>query len=120
MRGPEADLRPILRLLDRPNVDYIKSQIESGDANRTKKDSQHLCNLYRAGYRVRPLELIVVEQSIVGLLYTQSKDEKVRRWRLNAIARLGGGPLCMKAIINKLKQFSDDPQTSVIAIAAVY
>jgi hypothetical protein len=42
--GWEADLHPILRLLDKPNIDYIKSHIESGDANRTKKLSNNFAN----------------------------------------------------------------------------
>jgi hypothetical protein len=118
--GWEADLHPILRLLDKPNIDYIKSHIESGDANRTKKALQYLCKLYRDGYRIRPPELTAIEQSIVGLLYTQSKDEKVRRWALNALARLGREPTCMEAIMNTLRKYSDEPQTSAAAIAAIY
>lgn len=113
-------MRPIPRLLDRPNIDYIKSQIETGDSDRTKKALQYLCKLYRDGYRIRPPELIGIEQSIVGLLYTQLKDEKVRRWALNALARLGREPTCIEAIINTLKQYSDEPQTSAAAIAAIY
>jgi len=120
MRGREADLRPILRLLDRPNVDYIKSQIETGEPNRTKKALQYLCKLYRDGCRIRPPELVGIEQSIVGLLYTQLKDEKVRRWALNALARLGREPTWMDAIVSTLKQYSDEPQTSAAAIAAIY
>ena len=120
MRGRDADLRPILRLLDRPNVDYIKSQIETGEPNRTKKALQYLCKLYRDGCRIRPPELVGIEQSIVGLLYTQLKDEKVRRWALNALARLGREPTCMDAIVSTLKQYSDEPQTSAAAIAAIY
>jgi HEAT repeat protein len=64
--------------------------------------------------------LIAIEQSIVGLLYTQSRDEKVRRWALNALARLGREPTCMEAIVNTLKKYSNEPQTSAAAIAAIY
>jgi hypothetical protein len=110
----------ILRILDRLTVEYLKSQIETGDGARTKKALQQLCKYYREGYRVNPSELIGLEQSIVGLLYTQVGDEKVRRWALNALARLGREPTCMEAIMHVLKQYSHEPQTSAAAIAAIY
>jgi hypothetical protein len=110
----------ILRILDKLNVEYLKSQIESGDGARTKRALQQLCKHYREGYRAGPSDLIGLEQSIVGLLYTQAKDEKVRRWALNALARLGREPTCMEAITYVLKQYSNEPQTSAAAIAAIY
>jgi hypothetical protein len=62
-----------------------------------------------------------MEQSIVGLLYTTGrKDEKVRRWALNALARLGTEPNCIVAITHTLTQYSAEPQTSAAAIAAIY
>jgi len=113
-------LSPLPRFLDKPNVEYIKSQIETGDPGRTKKALQELCKLYRDGYRIPPAQLIGVEQSVVGLLYTQTKDEKVRRWDLNALARLGREPTCMEAIMHVLTQYREEPQTSAAAIAAIY
>jgi len=110
----------ILRILDKLNVEYLKSQIESGDSARTKKALQQLCKSYRDGYRVNPNELVGLEQSIVGLLYTQAKDEKIRRWALNALARLGREPNCLEAVVYVLKQYSHEPQTSAAAIAAIY
>ena len=73
----------ILRLLDRLTVEYLKSQIETDDPSRIKKALQQLCKYYRDGFRVNQPELVGLEQTIVGLLYTQSRDEKVRRWALN-------------------------------------
>lgn len=110
----------ILRVLDKLNVQYLKSQIETGDSSRTKKALQQLCKHYREGYRVNPAELVGLEQSIVGLLYTQGGDEKVRRWALNALARLGREPTCMEAITHVLMQYSHEPQASAAAIAAIY
>jgi hypothetical protein len=115
-----ADLSRILGFLDKLKVEYLKSQIETGSAARTKKALQEICKLYRDGFRIRPEQLIGVEQSIVGSLYTQGKDEKVRRWALNALARLGREPTCMEAIMHTLKQYSEEPQTSAAAIAAIY
>src|SRR5258708_5554203 len=118
--GWVTDLSRILRFLDRPNVDYLKSQIETGNADRTKKALQQLCKLYRDGYRISSSQLVGIEQSIVGLLSTQTKDEKVRRWALNALARLGREETAMEAVMRTLKQYSEEPQTSAAAIAAIY
>jgi len=61
-----------------------------------------------------------VEQSVVGLLYTQGGDEKARRWALNTLARLGREPQCMEAIMHTLQQYQQEPQTSAAAIAAIF
>lgn len=102
------------------NVDYIKSQIESGIPERIKKALQDLCKLYRDGYRIRPPKIVAIEQSIVGALYTQGKDAKVRRWGLNALAHFGKEARCMEAILRTLDKYSSDPQTTASAIAAIY
>lgn len=111
---------PSVRLLDANNVEYLKSQIETGDARRTKGALQQLCKLHRRGFRVPPQKRIGVEQSIVGLLYTQAKDEKVRRWALNTLARLGREENCLEAVLHTLQQHPDEPQTTAAGIAAVY
>lgn len=108
------------RLLDDVNTTYIKSQIETGVPYRTKKALQHLCKLYRAGFRISHSLVIGVEQTIIGVLYTQSNDEKVRRWALNTLARLGREESCKEAILNVLDRFNHDPQTVAAAIAALY
>jgi hypothetical protein len=113
-------LSPIVRVLDNVIVDYLKSQIETGDPSRTKKSLQEICKHYRDGYRVHPNKLAGFEQSVVGLLYTQGSDEKVRRWALNTLARLGREPQCMEAIMHTLKQYQHEPQTSAAAIAAIF
>jgi hypothetical protein len=96
----------ILKVLDRLNVDYLKSQLETGDAGRTKTALQSLCKLYRDGFYINPAQLFGMEKSIVGLLYTLGRtDEKVRRWALNALARLGTEPNCIVAITHTLTQY---------------
>jgi hypothetical protein len=57
-------LSRILGFLDKLNVEYLKSQIETGNAAHTKKALQEICKLYRDGFRIRPGQLIGVEQSI--------------------------------------------------------
>jgi len=115
---PGSSQKP--KLLDRLKADYLKSQIESGDPSRAKKALQEICKLYRSGFFVRHEQLFGLEQSIIGLLYTQRKDEKVRRWALNALARLGRENTCIDAVKHVLRDFGQEPQTMASAIAATY
>lgn len=109
-----------MRILEPIAVDYIKSQLESGDPVRIKKALQRLCKLYRKRLRIHPAKRIGIEQSIVGLLYTQGKDEKVRRWGLNALAHLGTEAACKEAILHNLGKYGDQPQTAAAAVAAIH
>jgi hypothetical protein len=63
-----TSLRHRPRFLDNLDVGYLKSQIETGHASRTKKALQEICRLYRIGYHVRPDQLTGMEQSIIGLI----------------------------------------------------
>jgi hypothetical protein len=102
------------------NVAYLKSQIEAGQAPRAKKALQEICKMHRKGIYIRPDQLTGIEQSIIGLMYTLRSDEKVRRWALNALARLGREATCLEAVKHVLTDFRQDPQTLAAAIAAVY
>lgn len=106
--------------LDRLNFEYLKAQIETGNAGRTKKALQQLCKLYRDGFRIKPDRLSGMEQSIIGLIYTHRTQEKIRRWALNALARLGREQNCLEAIKHVLQDFTHEPQTMAAAIAATY
>jgi len=106
-------------LINKPSVDYIRTQLDTGDSAQTKRALQYLCKLYRSGHRIRPEELCGVEQSIVGILFT-SQDEKVRRWALNALARFGRPAISLAPVLGVLEDFSDEPQTAAAAIAAIY
>lgn len=108
------------QFLDKPIVNYIKLQLETGSPVRTKRALQHLCNLYRSGFRIRPHEAFGIETTTVGLLYTQRSDGKVCRWALIALALFGREERCVEAILDVLKRYADDPQTTAAAIAAVY
>ena len=99
---------------------YLKSQIETGDPVRTKRALQEICKHYRSGFCCPPALLTGLEQSVVGLLYTQRGDEKVRRWALNTLARLGREQNCLEAILHTLKNYESEPQTSAAAIAAIF
>lgn len=101
-------------------MDYIKARLETGNVDHSKRALQHLCKLYREGYRIGGDQLVGVEQSIVGLLSTQAKDEKVRRWALNAIAQLGREQFCLTVVLDVLKRYSHEPQTAAAAIAGIF
>jgi hypothetical protein len=109
-----------IRFIGDADVAYLKARIEGGHPKQAYKALQELCRLYRTGFRLRPSHLVAVEQSIVGLLYTQGHDEKVRRWALNALARLGREATCLEAVLHVLSLSSNEPQVAASAIAAIY
>jgi hypothetical protein len=112
---------PSRLLLSRPNLEYLRAHLATGDPDRTKRGLQELCRLYRRGYRIGPDQLTGIETSVVGLLHSgQGRDEKVRRWALNAIARLGREEMCLEAVLTIVERYRDDPQTAASAIAAIY
>lgn len=47
-------------------------------------------------------------------------DEKVRRWLLNSLARLGQEENCVPAIEHVLRNYGQEPQTMAAGIAALY
>ena len=106
--------------INRPSVNYIRAQLDTEDCARTKRALQHLCKLYRTGHRISRDELLGIEQTIVGILYSRRQDEKVRRWALNALAQFGRRDISLNAVLDLLKDVNDDPQTAAAAIAAIY
>jgi hypothetical protein len=62
-----------------------------------------------------------MEQLVVGVLYTHGPtDAKVRRWTLNAIARVGHPASSVAAVTHALQAYQDDPQTAASAVAAMF
>jgi DNA uptake protein ComE-like DNA-binding protein len=62
-----------------------------------------------------------MEQQVIGVLYSYgSQDGKVRRWALNAVARVGRAITSADAITFTLQKFAGDPQTAASAIAALF
>jgi len=111
---------PATLLLSSQAVEYLRTQLDAGIPERTKRALQELCLVYRRGQCITAEQLLGVEQTIVGILHTpQAQDEKVRRWALNALARLGRGKICLEAVITTLSRY-DDPQTVASGIAAIY
>src|SRR5206468_3421877 len=75
---------------------------------------------YRLGLAVRPELRIGLVNSLIGIAFNQNIDEKVRRWVLNALARVGNEGDCMPAVQHLLRNHSKEPQTVASGIAAVY
>jgi hypothetical protein len=113
--------RRVIQLLKPQHVAYIKSQLEARNPETVKKMLQRLCSLYRSGYAIiSGPERDGIENTIVGLLYTKRFDEKVRRWSLNALAQLGRRSTCETVVVQTLKDFLHEPQTTAAAIAAIH
>jgi hypothetical protein len=107
-------------IISRPSIAYVRSQLDTGDSARMKRALQYICRLYRNGHRVAQGDLVGLEQSIVGILYTRKNDEKVRRWALNALARCGTPSISLECVIDIFRGFSHEPQTAAAAVAALY
>ncbi len=111
----------ILRPIESVVASYLRAQIGSGSVGSIKAGLQHLCELLRSGHVLREADRALTEQLVVGVLYNQGRsDEKVRRWALNAIARVGRIESAGEAITFTLENFSDEPQTAASAIAALF
>lgn len=107
-------------ILDRVETEYIRSQIDSGDNARIKGALQALSKSYRRGVRVHPNQLIGVVNSVTATAFRPTIDEKVRRWVLNALARVGNEGTCIPAVLHLMKNHPLEPQTIASGIAAVY
>ena len=107
-------------LLDKVESDYLRSQIDTGDNVRAKSALQSLCKSYRLGLTVRPELRVGFVNSLVGIAFNASIDEKVRRWVLNALARVGNEGDCVPAVKHMLSNFGDEPETVASGIAALY
>ncbi len=107
------------RYIDRALSNYLKGQIESGDAVRTKRALQEISRLYRKGFRFIQDQLIGIENAIVGLTFS-SPDAKVQRWALNTLAQLGTWSRCERAIRHALQTYHTDAEILAAAIAALY
>lgn len=111
----------VRKIINEESANFLKFQIESGTPQQTKRALQELCRLYRSGYRIGRIDqLLSIENSINGLIFTRSDDKKIRRWALNTIARLGRKKYSLEGVRHALEKYHDDPQTVASAIAALY
>lgn len=107
-------------ILDKAETDYLRSQIDSGDNIRIKNALQSLSKWYRRGITVHPSQVTGVVNSVIGTAFNPAIDEKVRRWVLNAIARVGTEGACVPAVLHLIKGYPDEPGTVAAGIAAIY
>lgn len=100
-------------------VKFLRMHIDSGNSSAIKRGLQELARYYRNGYRINARDILGLENSLVGLLYTNS-DRKVTRWSLNVLARIGKAERCMEAILSAIGRNIDDPDIVASGIAAIY
>lgn len=107
-------------ILDKVETDYLRAQIDSGDNARIKAALQSLSKSYRRGLTVHPNQLIGVVNSVTATAFRQTIDEKVRKWVLNALARIGDEGTCIPAVQHIIRHHADEPQTLAAGIAAIH
>ena len=107
-------------ILDKIETSYLRSQIDSGDNGKIKNALQILSKSYRRGLTVNSTQLIGLVNSITATAFRQTIDEKVRRWVLNALARIGDADTCVPAIQHIIRNHAGEPQTVAAGIAALY
>jgi len=108
------------RIIDDANAAYLKDQVETSDPVRIKNALQQLCKLYRQGWHLRPNRLRPMQMSLIALTFMDLNDEKVRRWTLNAFARIGNEADCVEPIQRVLSRMPpDETQTAAAGVAAI-
>ncbi|MGB3723695.1 MAG: CHAT domain-containing protein [Pacificimonas sp.] len=107
----------VKRITDQHAI-YLTSELaNSDDPRRQKVALQDISRLYRNAYRFSPEAGARVEQQVVGLT-NMSRDEKVVRWGLNAIARLGSKD-SIDSVERAIKRYEHVPEIVASAVSAV-
>ncbi len=97
---------------------FLRSELESNDARRQKTVLQEISRLYRKGFQLVGSSRNGFEQSLTGLV-VNSHDEKVIRWCLNALARLGTRSGSEASIEVALRRNEANPEIVAAAVAAM-
>jgi len=111
---------PNLVFIPDQEISYFKIEVESGNNDRAKRALQSLCKRYWDGLLVDPKSITSVEQTILGVLSSGASDEKVRRWALSALSRLGRLKYSWNAVVSTIKNYQHEPQVLSAGIAALY
>lgn len=99
--------------------DYLISQISTGNNLNVKKYLQEISKKYREGYFISPDKRHTVEILLIGILHL-SKDDKIQRWVLNVLARIGSKK-CVESIVQFLEKNPDlDSQIIASGVSALY
>lgn len=96
---------------------FLASELASSDARRQKVALQEISRLYRAGFQLSPEARARTEQQIAGLT-TMTSDQKVVRWCMNVIARLGTKTTTRSAEY-ALQRYEDVPEIVAAAVSAL-
>jgi hypothetical protein len=97
---------------------FLRFELASRDARREKASLQEICRLYRCGCYFGPEDKRGFELAIAGLL-VNTRDLKVVRWCLNAIARIGTKDGALQSVRIALARYETDPEIIAAAIAAL-
>lgn len=106
------------QILTAQQAAFLRFELDSGDPRRQKTALQDICRLYRLGLRFSPEARLAFEQAIAGIT-VNSRDEKVVRWGLNTIARLGTMGNTAQSVEYALKRHEDKPEIVAAAISAL-
>lgn len=97
---------------------FLASELASRDDPRRQKVAlQELSRLYRTNHRLAPETAPRIEQQIVGLT-NMSRDEKVVRWGLNTLARLGTKD-CADSVERAVRRYQEVPEIVAAAVSAL-
>lgn len=108
------------RFLHQAESDYLRSQINTGDNAKIKSALQDLCKFYRDGLAVRADQRRGIVNEIVGTAFNEKIDEKVRRWVLNTLARIGSEGDSIEAVLHLIRRHRNEPQTVASGVAAIF
>lgn len=99
---------------------YLSGEIGCGVSARAKRALQTLSRHYWRGGRLSSKDINRTENAILGALSSGLYDEKVWRWALSAISRIGREQVCWTAVKNAMILYPDQPQVVSAAIAALF
>ncbi|MCA1939777.1 MAG: hypothetical protein LDL26_02140 [Caenispirillum bisanense] len=105
--------------LEKQRLGYLKSQLESNNPSVVRRSLQDICRLYRAGYAVHPSQAAGTELTVLGVLHKWAGDAGVVRWALLCLAHIGRAN-CLPVICEVGQKFTNHPEVSAAAIAAMY
>jgi hypothetical protein len=109
----------LIRPIGAEHAAYLQHRLDSGSPQQIKRTLQEVAGLYREGFRIGTQDRRKgIEKSIIALLFMKD-DPKIRRWGLNALARLGTSE-SLTAIMTMLERYRSEPQTIASAVAALF
>ena len=106
------------RSISTQHTAFLESELKSNEPRRQKNALQDICFFYRNGFQFRPETRNTFELIIAGIT-VNSYDDKVVRWCLNAIARLGTRDLSGRSVEVALKRHETNMEIVAAAMSAL-